>query len=95
MLCLLLYISPSISLWPHSVQGCDAARRSLVQRQTQQPLRAVRSLQPGTCRHVYVEKHETEKICGAHAHSFPTAHESCLPLFPTPKSAAAVQWGEV
>lgn len=54
MLCPLLYISPSIILWPHSVQGCDAARRSSVQRQTQQqPLRAAlaaaRHLSPCLC----------------------------------------------
>lgn len=79
MPCLLLLASPSISLWPHTVQGCDAAQRS-----SQRQQRASSGCAPTVAPHLSPclrGKHETEKICGAHAHSFPTAHEShnCLP----------------
>lgn len=87
---------PVCSCWPahpsardHTLSsGCDAAQRSS---QRQQRASGAPHLSP-----CLRGKHETEKIWGAHAHSFPAAHESHNhhahqnPLRP----AATVQWGE-
>lgn len=80
MPCLLLYICPSA--YDQTVSE-GMMRRSA--KCNNGLLRVWCSPRPCTCRHVCVEKHETENICDSRAHSFPTAHESPGPSPNPPK----------